>query len=109
MAKTFTMRYKRPDSALEHCPICRSILPVPKDIYGETRCPRCSCELWHLLVGSGPSFFVRRSGETIYDLLADLADARHRFTAADVERTLCDADPLDVAEFLSELEDAARS
>jgi len=84
-------------------------MPVPKDIYGETRCPRCSCQLWTLTLASGPTFFVQRTGETIYDLLVDLADSRHGFTAADLERALNDADSLDVAEFLLELEDAVRS
>ena len=96
------------DGSLEHCPGCRATLSVPKQVYGETRCPRCSCQLWHLTLASGMTLFVRRPGETIYDLLADLAGSRHGLTAADIERTLKDADSLDVSEFLLELEDAAR-
>ena|SRR5256885_4455959 len=87
------------------CPVCRTTLPVPKDDYGETRCPRCSAKLWHLAFASGPAFFLRKTGETIYDLLAGIAG--HGLSAAEIERIFRDADPLDVAEFLSKIEDAA--
>ena len=61
------------------------------------------------MLGSGPTFFVQRPSETIYDLLADLGSSRHGFTATELERTLRHADALDVAEFLLEIEDVARS
>ena len=80
---------------------------MPKDIYGETHCPRCNAHLWHLVFASGPAFFLRDSGETIHDLLAEVGD--HGLSAAEIERIWRDADSLDVAEFLSEIDDAARS
>jgi hypothetical protein len=61
------------------------------------------------MLASGPTFFVQRPGETIYDLLVELGRSRHGFTATELERTLRDADALDVVEFLLEIEDAARS
>jgi hypothetical protein len=94
------------DGSLEHCPVCRATLPVPKDVCGQSRCPRCSCWLWHLNLSSGSTFFVQRAGESIYDLLAEVVGARHGLTAADLERTLREADSLDVAELLAELENA---
>jgi len=94
------------DGTLGHCPICRATLPLPRDVYGETRCPRCSAQLWHLVFTSGPTFFVRHAGKTIYDLLA--AVAGDGFCATEIERILRDADSLDIAEFLSEIEDAVR-
>jgi hypothetical protein len=56
-----------------------------------------------LALASGPAFFLRRTDETIYDLLAGLVG--HGLSAAEIERIFRDADPLDVAEFLSEIED----
>jgi len=97
------------EGSLERCPVCRATLPVPTSACGEAKCPRCNCRLYHLTFASGPTFFVRCRGETIYDLLADLTDSRQGFSAADLERTFRDADSLDVAEFLLELEGAMRS
>lgn len=59
------------------------------------------------MLRTGPTFFVRRPGETLYDLLADLGGSRHGLTATELERTLRDADALDVAEFLLTIEDDA--
>jgi hypothetical protein len=95
------------DGTIEQCPVCRATLPSPKDIYGETRCPRCSAQLWHLSFASGPAFFVRHRGETIYDLLS--AVAGEGFSTDEIERILRDGDSLDIAEFLSEIEDAVHS
>jgi hypothetical protein len=52
---------------------------------------------------------MRRSGESIYDLMASLADSGDGFTAEHLEFILTDADPLDVVELLTELEDCLRS
>jgi len=95
------------DGTIGQCPVCRATLPSPKDICGETRCPRCSGQLWHLVFASDPAFFVQHTGETIYDLLA--AVAGDGFSAAEIESVLRDADALDMAEFLSEIEDTVRS
>jgi hypothetical protein len=89
------------------CSFCQATLPVPKDIYGQACCPRCSAQLWHLAFSSGPAFFLRNTGETIYDLLAEVGD--HGLSAAEIERIWREADPLDLAEFLSDLEEAVRS
>ena len=97
------------EGSLEHCPFCRTALPTPSSIYGETNCPQCDGQLWHLGLASGPTFFVRRAGESIYDLMADLAGSRYGFNAEEVEFTLRDPDALDVAEFLATLEDALRA
>jgi hypothetical protein len=95
--------------SIGQCPVCRTSLPAPTSSYGESRCPRCSGELWHLALPSGPTFFVRRTGESIYDLMADLGASHDGFTAKQLEATLRDADPLDVAEVLQCLEDALPS
>jgi len=55
---------------------------------------------------SGPTFFVRRAGESIYDLMAGLAGSRDGNTVQDLEASLRDADSLDIAEFLAEIEAA---
>ena len=96
------------EGSLEHCPFCRATLPAPTSIYGETECPQCEGQLWHLGLASGPAFFVRRAGESIYDLMASLAGPRYGISAEEVAATLRDADALDVAEFLATLEDALR-
>ena len=62
---------------------------------------------WRWLLVS--RFFVRRPQETIYELMADVADSRHGFTAANLERMLRDADLFDIAELLLELETTAQS
>ena len=97
------------DGSFEHCPFCRTALPAPTSIYGESQCPRCDGQLWHLTLASGPAFFVRHAGESIYDLMAELAGPRYGFSAEEVEATLRDADSFDVPEFLATLEDALRS
>jgi len=96
------------DASLERCPVCRAMLPVPTSTYGETHCPRCSGQLWHLALASGQTFFVRRPGESIYELMTDLAESRPGFTAEHLEAILRDADPLEVVELLTELENPLR-
>src|SRR5947208_10291664 len=103
------MQMMKRDGSINHCPVCRATLPAPPSNYGETHCPRCDSQLWHLGLPSGPAFFVRRAGERIYDLMASLADSRDGFTAEHLEAILSDADPLDVVELLTELEDSLRS
>ena len=97
------------DGSLGHCPVCRTTLPGSTSPYGETHCPRCDGQLWHLALTSGPTFFVRRADESIYDLMAGLADSGHGFTAEHLEAILRDADALDVVELLTHLETAWRS
>ena len=92
------------DGSLGSCPLCRAVLPPPTTLYGERECPQCNAQLWHLGFGSGPTFFVRRADESIYDLMVSLANPRHGFTAEDLEGILKDADSLDVVELLAELE-----
>jgi len=90
--------------SLEHCPVCRTALPVPTSTYGGTHCPRCNGQLWHLALASSPTFFVRRSGESIYDLMASLVDSHQGITAEGLEAFLRDADSLDAVEFLTTFE-----
>lgn len=97
------------DASVGYCPFCRTPLPSIASSYGEAHCPRCDGRLWHLGLASGPTFFVRRAGESIYDLMASVGSSRHGFTAEDVKAILRDADAGDVAELLATLEDALRS
>ncbi len=97
------------EGSLQRCPVCRATLAMPTSLYGETGCPRCSGQLWHLALAAGQTFFVRRPGESIYELMAGLADPRPGFTAEDLEGILRGADPLDVVELLTGLEDAMRA
>ncbi|HKQ38335.1 MAG TPA: hypothetical protein VJ063_09670 [Verrucomicrobiae bacterium] len=85
-------------------PGCRTILPTPTSGYGETQCPRCEGQLWHLALVAGPPFFVRRPSDTIYDLMAAVADPSRELTAAHMETLLKDADSFDVVELLSDFE-----
>jgi hypothetical protein len=57
-------------------------------------------------VASGPTFFVHRAGQSIYELIAALADSGHGFTAEELVGILREADPLDAVELLQGLEDA---
>jgi len=93
------------DAAIDHCPVCRAALPAPTTSHGETHCPRCDAQLWHLVLPSSLAFFVRRPGESIYDLMAAVADPSHGFTADDLKAVLRHADSLDVAELFAHLED----
>lgn len=97
------------DGAIDHCPACGTALPTPTALYGETHCPRCDGQLWHLALPSGPTFFVRRPGESIYDLMADVADSRHRLNAKNLEASLRQADAIDLAELFAQLEDRLHS
>jgi hypothetical protein len=94
------------DASLNQCPVCRTSLPTPATICGPTACPRCEAQLWHLLLTSGPTFFVRHANESVYDLMATLTDSRHAVTAENLEAILRDADSLDWQEFLSQIEGA---
>ena len=100
--QTHTMKR---DGTMNHCPICRAALSAPSSSHGGTNCPQCEAQLWHLPLPSGPAFFVRRQEESIYDLMAAIADPSHRFTADDLKAALKDADSLDTVEFFTELED----
>src|SRR5258708_17919201 len=93
---------------IHHCPVCGAALPAPITSHGETRCPRCDAELWHLDLPSGPAFFVRRPGESIYDLMAAIADPSRGFTSDDLKAALKNADSLDIVEFFTELEEGLR-
>ena len=95
------------EGSLGHCPFCRTALPEPTTLYGESECLQCNAQLWHLGFASGPTFFVRRAGESICELMVSLADPRYGFTAEDLEGILKDADSLDVVELLAELESNA--
>jgi hypothetical protein len=76
---------------------------------GHKRCPRCGAELWMVGFSEGPAFFPRRPGESICDLLAALAGPQLGLSASEIEAGLKDADPFDVVEFVSEVEDVMRS
>ena len=65
----------------------------------------CSSQLWHVSLPSGPRFFVRGADESIYDVMAGLADSRHGFTARTLEESLRSADTLDVIEILAQLDE----
>jgi hypothetical protein len=95
------------DGSLQRCPVCRTTLPTPQRAYGESHCHRCEARLWHLALPSGTIFFVQRAGENIYDLMAGLGNAGA--TGEDLEAILKDADSLDVAELLMDLEEALHS
>src|SRR3954452_16809725 len=96
------------DGIIHHCPLCRTILPTPATAYGEAHCPRCDGRLWHMAFQSGTAFFVRRPTETIYDVMAALADPSARFTLEFLQTALEDADRLDVVEVLAHLEGSLR-
>ena len=95
------------DGSLGHCPSCRTVLPAPATFYGGSQCPQCDAQLWYLGFASGPTFFVRRAGESVYELMVSLANHGYGFTAEDLEGILKDADSLDVVELLAELESNA--
>jgi hypothetical protein len=91
------------------CPVCRAALAAPPAaVHGERDCPRCGAGLWFLLFSDGPTFFVRRPGESVHDLIADLAGPRLGLTSVQVKDMLQGADSLDVVELVMEIEDALR-
>src|SRR5207302_7303284 len=96
--------------ASNRCPVCRAALWVPDHPpLGYKECPRCRGEFWVLPFSQGPAFFPRRPGESVYDLLADLAGKQLGLSPADMEAGLKSADSLDIVEMLLEVEDAIRS
>ncbi len=91
------------------CPICRTALWAPTDdLIGEKRCPRCSAELWAVVLSRGPVFFPRRQGETPADLLTALTGPVFGIDANGIKAALQGADPFDMAEMLWEVEEASR-
>ena len=94
------------EGSVDRCPFSQAALPPPADGYGESDCPRCHAQLWHLCLKAGPMFYVRRAGETIYDLMASLAVSRPRFVAEELESCFRDANESDVIELLRELEES---
>ena len=92
------------------CPVCQAALAAsPSEPIAERHCPRCQAGLWALFPPSGPVFFVRRPGQSCADFIAALAGPELRISGRDVASLLASADPLDVVEFLAELESAAVS
>jgi hypothetical protein len=59
---------------------------------GHNQCPRCGAELWVVGFSEGPAFFLRRPGESVYDLLAALAGPQLGLSASEIEAALKDAD-----------------
>jgi hypothetical protein len=76
---------------------------------GHKRCPRCGAEQWVVGFSQGPAFFLRRPGESLYDLLAALAGPQLGLSASEIKAALKDADQFDVVEFVSEVEEVVRS
>jgi hypothetical protein len=94
--------------ACGRCPVCAAALWAPDPgPTGEGRCPRCGAELWALPLASGPTFFVRRPGQTFHEVLAAWASPRLGVPAEEIEWTLRSADSLDIVEFVMEVENAA--
>ena len=94
----------------DHCPACGAALwAAPDEPVGAARCPRCGAELWVLAFAAGPTFFVRRPGRSLADLLADLAGPRLDLAAGDFARLLLRADELDLVELVLEVEGATRT
>jgi hypothetical protein len=90
--------------------VCRAALWAPASPpLGQRRCPRCGAELWVLVLSEGPTFFPRRPGESLSDLLTALAGPQLGLAAGEMEMPLKDADSLDVVEMLMEVEEAMRS
>jgi hypothetical protein len=97
-----------PTGARDGCPACRTALAAaPSEPIAERRCPRCEAGLWVLALPSGPRFFVRRPDQSAAEFLAALAGPKLGATARDIASFLRDADPLDMVEFLEELEAAS--
>jgi len=94
------------DGAIDHCPVCRAALSAPIRSHGETHCPRCEAQLWHMAFPSGPAFFVRRPGENIYDVMAATAEPSHGLTPEILQPAFKDADAFDIAEIFADLENA---
>ncbi len=96
--------------ALNRCPVCGAALWAGRgSLLGQKRCPRCGGELWLVVLSEGPAFFPRRTGESLYDLLAALVGPQLGLSAGAIEAALKDADRFDVVEFVSEVEEAMRS
>jgi hypothetical protein len=95
---------------LNGCPVCHAALwAEDRQPPGARQCPRCDAELWVLDFSQGPTFFPRRPGESLYELLAALAGPQLGFSASQIEAALKGADDLDMVEFLSEVEEVVRS
>lgn len=94
--------------AHDGCPICRTALAAaPSEPIAERRCPRCEAGLWVLALPSGPTFFVRRPGQSAAEFLAALAGPGLGLSAPDIASFLRGADSLDMVEFMEELEAAS--
>jgi hypothetical protein len=92
------------------CPVCQAALWAPDaEAIAQRTCPRCGAELW-VLVGSGePLFFLRRPGESAPRFLAALVGRLCGLSAEEMEAGLQDADCLDLAEIVLEVEEAMKS
>ena len=90
------------------CPVCQVALAAsPSEPIAERECPRCEAGLWTLSLPSGPTFFVRRPGQSCAEFIAALAGPAVGVSARDIALLLQDADPFDIVEFLAELETAS--
>jgi hypothetical protein len=94
------------------CPLCFAALwAPPSEPLGHKRCPRCGADLWVV----GQWFFLRKSGQSLFELLAELVGhqwldvAGRALSAGDFERMLKNADSLDVVELVMELEESMKS
>ena len=92
------------------CPFCHAALWMPdSQPLGSKRCPRCGADLWVV----GQWFFLRKSGQSLYELLAELVGQQFGEvagrSAADVQKMLQSLDSLDVVELVMEREESMKS
>lgn len=92
----------------DRCPVCRAALFAEGAAFGHQNCPRCGAELWFLLFSSGPVFFVRRPRESFSGFVSALLGDDLPLSAADFDLLLATADPLDILEFILQLEIALK-
>ena len=92
--------------AQSRCPLCgASLFTADCSPLDERQCPRCGAKLWVISFSDGPTCFVRRPGETKYELLASFAGSDGVLNPSDIEAAIKKMDSLDFVEFLLELEE----
>lgn len=92
------------------CPVCGAALWAPTlPSIGEKQCPRCRSDLCYLVFSVGPIFFVRKPGQSLVQLISELAAPALDLSVEELESLIRRADSLELVEIVIQIEMAINS
>ena len=98
----------QPNGKLSRCPACGTSLTAADEPFGQAHCPRCEATLWYLSSEGSAIFFIRRPSESFYGFLSQYVDDDLGIPPEEFEQVMVEADSLDAAEIVMDIEEKIR-